>query len=113
MSFDIIIFKPTNPTIDDISAVEDVIPLGATDIVSKVFNHAFPGCIERAFISGNDFSVELMLSGEPVESAHLTLQFGQSWADKSERNFQVLLAEACRALGGVAFAVSDNSRIAP
>ena len=113
MSLDIIILKPTDPAVDDISAVDDVIPLGAADIVSKVFNHFFPGCTEGEFISGNDFSVELMLSGEPVESAHLTLQFGKSWADKSEGNFQVLLAEACRALGVVAFAVSDNSRIAP
>jgi len=113
MSFDIIILKPTDPTANDISAVEDVTPLGTTDIVSKVFNNAFPGCTEGAFNSGYDFSVELMLSGEPVESAHLTLQFGQSWTDKSERNFQVLLAEACRALGVVAFATSDNSRIAP
>ncbi len=113
MSFDIIILKPIDSRIDDISAVEDVTPLGATDFVTKVFNNFFSGCTEGAFTSGDDFSVELMLSGEPVESAHLTLQFGQSWTDESERKFQVMLAEACRALGGVAFAVSDNSRIAP
>jgi len=113
MSFDIIILKPTEVSVSDISTVEDAVPLGTTESVSAAFYGAFPACVGGVFSSGDDYSVELVLSGEPVESAHLALRYGQSWSEKSERQFFSLLSSVCHSLGGVAFAVSDNSRVAP
>jgi len=113
MSFDIIIIKPTDKSVTDISSVENVAPLGTRSIVESAFNHVFPGCIEGVFISGERFAVELSLSGEPIEAAHLSLRFGSSWSENVEREFQDLLYSVCQSLGGVAFAVSDNSRMAP
>lgn len=113
MSFDIIILKPTDSAVNDISAVKDVAPLGSSASVSEVFNKAFPGCTEGVFISGDHYAVELSLIGEPVESAHLALRYGKSWSENTETQFQELLSSVCRSLGGIAFAVSDNSRVAP
>jgi hypothetical protein len=113
MSFDIIILKPTDLTVNDLSAVEDVAPLGSTASVSGAFNNAFPGCTEGAFIAGDRYAVELSLSGEPVESAHLAVRYGKLWSEETETQFQELLSSVCHALGGVAFAVSDNSRLSP
>ncbi len=113
MSFDIIILKPTDLLVEDISMVEDVAPLGTTKIIFEIFNNVFPACIGGAFISGEDYSVELVMNGEPVESAHLALRYGKSWSEESEKQFVALLSKACLSLGGVAFAVSDNSRVAP
>lgn len=113
MSFDIVILKPSDMSVDDISEVNEVAPLGKTESVSKEFDQAFPGCLKGGFISNSGYSVELTLSGEPVESVHLTLRYGQSWSETSEASFIGLLSSVCRLLGGVAFAVSDNSRVAP
>ena len=112
MSFDIII-RPTDLAVDDISAVEDVITLGTAEDVSAAFNRVFPSCIDGAFISGEHYSVELVLSGAPVESAHLALRYGRSWSEVIEKQFVASLSSVCLSIGGVAFAVSDNSRIAP
>lgn len=114
MSFDIIILKPTDLTIEDITAVGDVVPLGATKLVAAVFEREFPGCIENGcFVSGELYAVELTLNGEPVESAHMSLRFGDAWSDEAESQFNALLAKVCLALEALAFAISDNSRIAP
>ena|SRR6266566_948588 len=113
MSFDIIILKPSDISIDNMSEVNEVAPLGDTEVVSRAFDQAFPGCLKGGFTSGNGYSVELMLNREPVESAHLTLRYGQSWSGTSERHFLSLLSSVCNSLGGVAFAVSDNSRVVP
>ena len=113
MSFDIIILKPADSAVSEISAVKEVSPLGSSASVSGAFNEAFPGCTEGAFISGDCYAVELSLIGEPVESAHLALRYGKSWTEKTATQFQELLSSVCRSLGGVAFAVSDNSRVAP
>lgn len=114
MSFDIIILKPTDLTIEDISDVGDVVPLGVTDVVAAVFEREFPGCIENGcFVSGELYAVELTLNGEPVESAHMSLRFGEAWSDEAETQFNALLAKVCLALGALAFAISDNSRLAP
>jgi hypothetical protein len=113
MSFDIVILKPIDASIDDISEVEDVIPLGNVETVSAAFNDAFPTCTGGVFVSGESYSVELSLSGQPVQSAHLSLRFGQTWSDEHRVHFLELLATVCGTLGAIAFAVSDNSRVAP
>ena len=113
MSFDIIILKPSIVTITDLNEVVEVGPLGSSEAVSQVFSAAFPGCLESGFVCGDGYSVELSLNGQPVESAHLTLRFGQSWDIQGEAHFQQQLTNACCTSGWVAFAVSDNSRITP
>ena len=113
MSVDLIVLKPTDPSADELSEVESVSPLGTTASVSLAFNNVFPGCSERPFIIGEEFAVELSLSGEPVESAHLALRFGNSWSEKSKAQFHTLLSQVCLSLGGIAFAVSDNTKVAP
>ena len=113
MSFDLIVLKPNDPTVAELSAVESTSPLGTTACVSLALNQAFPGCVEGPFLFGEEFAVELSLSGEPVESVHLALRFGRSWSESSETRFHALLSQACLSLGGIAFAISDNSRVAP
>lgn len=113
MSFDLIVLKPTDPTASELSEVESVSPLGTTASVSLAFDKAFPGCSERPFIFGEEFAVELALSGEPVESAHVALRFGTSWNERSEVQFHKLLSQVCLSLGGTAFAVSDNTKVVP
>lgn len=113
MSFDLIVLKPTDSTVAKLSEVEDVSPIGTTASVARAFDQAFPGCVERPFIVGEEFAVEISLSGEPVESAHVALRFGREWSKSSEARFHALLSQACLSLGGIAFAVSDNSRVAP
>jgi hypothetical protein len=113
MSFDIIILKPSETSVTDLSEVEEVSPLGSYEAVSQIFSAKFPGCLEGGFLCGDGYSVELSLSGQPVESAHLTLRFGQSWDTQGEAHFEQQLTSACCPSGWVAFAVSDNSRITP
>lgn len=113
MSFDLIVLKPTDSSVAELSGVENVSPIGTTASVARAFDQAFPGCIKRPFILGEEFAVEVSLSGEPVESAHIALRFGRAWSKTSEARFQALLSQVCISLGGIAFAVSDNSRVAP
>ncbi|NMG34839.1 hypothetical protein GRF61_10340 [Azoarcus sp. TTM-91] len=113
MSFDIIILKPSEASVTDLTEVEEVDTLGSFEAVSQIFNAAFPGCMDGGFLCGDDYSVELSLSGQPVESAHLTLRFGQSWDTQGEAHFEQQLTSTCGPSGWVAFAVSDNSRITP
>jgi len=58
MSFDIIILKPTDSSISDLSEVNDVVLLGSAEVVSAAFNAAFPNCFDGAFLSGEDYAVE-------------------------------------------------------
>ena len=113
MSFDIIVLKPSRLAVENLAEVETVSPLGSFEVVSQLFNSTFPGCLEGAFLQGGDYSVELSLSGQPVESAHLSLRFGPSWDPQGEAHFQKQLTSVCCPSGWVAFAVSDNSRITP
>ncbi|WP_074467490.1 hypothetical protein [Pseudomonas flexibilis] len=113
MSFDIIILKPVEVSITDLAEAEEITPLGSTDVVSEKFSAIFPGCLEGGFVSGENYSLELTLSGEPVESAHLTLHFGPFWGNQAEALFEQQLTSICSSTGWVAFAVSDNSRMAP
>lgn len=113
MSFDIIILKPLKAVVADLTEVEAVSPLGSFEVVSQLFNSTFPGCLEDGFLHGENYSVELSLSGRPVESAQLSLRFGQSWDNQGEVHFQKQLTSVCCSAGWVAFAVSDNSRITP
>jgi hypothetical protein len=113
MSFDIIILKPSKSTVTDLTEVKEVHPLGSFEAVSQQFNSTFPGCLNGGFLCSDGYSVELLLNGQPVESAHLTLHFGRSWDIQGEVHFQKQLTSACCPFGWVAFAVSDNSRIIP
>lgn len=111
MSFDIIILKPTDSSISDLSEVNDVVLLGSAEVVSAAFNAAFPNCFDGAFLSGEDYAVEGSLSGDPVQSVHLALRFGHQASGVDTEAFLAMLGEICQQLGAVAFAVSDNSRI--
>ncbi|WP_141248877.1 hypothetical protein [Pseudomonas sp. HAR-UPW-AIA-41] len=113
MSFDIIVIKPADSSITDLTEVEETTPLGSADAVAEKFNSIFPGCLEDGFVSGANYSVEISLSGGPVESAHLTLHFGPSWSNQAENYFMQQLTSICSSTDWVAFAVSDNARIAP
>lgn len=113
MSFDIIILNPSKTTTADLTEVEAISPLGSFETVSQLFNSTFPGCLEGGFLHGENYSVELSLRGLPVESAHLSLRFGQSWDIQGEVDFHKSLTSVCCSVGWVAFVVSDNSRIAP
>lgn len=111
MSFDIIILKPTDSSVSDLSEVDDVVWLGSAEAVSATFNAAFPSCLNGVFLSGEDYAVEGSLSGDPVQSVHIALRFGHRTSGDSTEAFLTRLGEICQQLGAVAFAVSDNSRI--
>jgi hypothetical protein len=113
MSFDLIILKPTDASVDDISDVTDVVQLGSVDEVTAAFHSVFPNCLDGAFISGEEYSVEAILSGDPVQSVHMGLRSGLLWSDDTTTKFLAVLAGVCRRLDAVAFAVSDSSRVAP
>jgi hypothetical protein len=95
MSFDVLIIKPSNATIEDLSAVEDVAPLGETLIVENAINSAFPGAVNGIWQS-RDFSVEAQISGNPVESAHLTVHFASTWAKASEIQLLKCITTLCQ-----------------
>jgi hypothetical protein len=113
MSFDIIVLKPTDVSVDDISDVADVVPIGNVDDVSAAFDSVFPNCLQGVFIDGEDYSVEGFVSGNPVQSVHLALRSGGQSSGDTTTIFLAGLADLCRRLNAVAFAVSDNSRLAP
>ena len=113
MSFDVIVLKPSDPSVDDITAVDEVSPLGDAESVSQVFEEAFPGCSTQGYFGPGGSVVELRFSGTPVQSAHITLRYGQSWSEVRSSEFTRLLSRVCNSLNAVAFAVMDNARIAP
>lgn len=113
MGFDIIVVKPTDTSVDDISDVVDVVSLGTIEVVTAAFHSTFPNCLSGAFICSEAYSVEGSLGGDPVQSAHLQLRFGQLSSDDTTTEFLAVLADVCRKLDAIAFAVSDNSRLCP
>ena len=113
MSFDVIVLKPSDPSVADITAVDQVSPLGSGESVAQAFEDVFPGCSTQGAIGAGGSVVELRLSGTPVQSVHLTLRYGQSWSEARSIEFIRLLSRVCSSLDAVAFAVMDNSRIAP
>ena len=113
MSFDIVILKPDDDSVADISEVSEITPLGDRATVSNAFNSVFPGCLDGLITSAGGYSVDLLLNGSPVESAQLTLHFGQTWSEEIGDRLTKSLGSICALHGWVAFAVSDNSRVAP
>lgn len=113
MSFDIIILKPTDLSENDLSKLEDVRDIGRPEAVINALELVFPGCVQGAFSDGERYSLESAQSGDPVTTVHLTLRYGRAWSEATRAEFLTLLSRACQSLESVAFAVSDNSRIAP
>ncbi|MFL1557034.1 hypothetical protein [Pseudomonas sp. O11] len=111
MSIDIIILKPIDQNATDLTAVESVIDIGRPEIVEVALNSVFPGCTDGAFVTGEEYSLEATLSGDPVSSIHLTLRYGSAWSEVSNNAFLVSISCLCQELKSQAFAVSDNSRI--
>lgn len=112
MSFNILIIKPSEISVEDLSAVEAIDPLGEISIVESTINSVFPGAVNGVW-QCEEFSVETLINGNPVESAHITLHFGNSWSETSETNFLSFVSSICRKINAVAFSVSDNSKLAP
>jgi hypothetical protein len=113
MSFDILLLKPTNPAVQDLSEVEDVSSMGESYHVAGLLEAAFPGCVSGAHIQKEEYAIEAMLGGDPAESVHLTLRFGSHWKESSEAALQSILGPLCTSQGWVAFSVSDNSLFSP
>lgn len=113
MSFDIIILKPADLSETDLSNVEDVLDIGCPEAVSTFLELVFPGCVQGAFSADERYSLESAQNGDPVTTLHLTLRYGRAWSEAADTEFMTLLSRLCRLLQSVAFAVSDNSRIAP
>ena len=113
MSCDIIIFRPVDSSVSDLGLLDEVHPMGSNAVVSFAFEQIFPGSLAGAFVREEQYAVEVLLEGDPVQSAHLALRFGSSWSDKIRDEFIATLSKLCETLGTVAFAVSDNSRLAP
>jgi hypothetical protein len=113
MSFDIVILKPTDPSTDDLLAIESVMDIGSPTSVSASLEFVFPGCTHGAFSVGEAYSVESAQSGDPVTSIHLTLRYGSGCTESTNDEFLALLSNLCQLLQSQAFAVSHNSRIAP
>lgn len=112
MSFNVILIKPNNLSTEDLSAVEDVVLLGNKSFVETAIGLSFPGAVNGIWQS-NEFSVEALLSGNPVESVHITIQFGDAWSETSETQLLSLITVICHKTGAVAFSISDNSKLAP
>ncbi|WP_074870807.1 hypothetical protein [Atopomonas hussainii] len=112
MSFDVLIIKPSEVSVEDLSEVAAVDPLGDISFVESAINLVFPGAVNGVWLS-EEFSVEALINGTPAESAQITLRFGNSWSEASEANFLSFLSSICRKIDAVAFAVSDNSKLAP
>jgi len=113
MSFDIIILKPTDLSENDLSAVEDVLDIGSPAAVITFLERVFPGCAHGAFWDGERYALESTQNGDPVTTIHLTLRYGRAWSEAACSDFMDLLSRLCELLQSVAFAVSDNSRMAP
>lgn len=113
MSFDIIVIKPSTPEVGHLDCVREAIDLGASDAVQRDFEALFPGATRGLFFSGEEYSLEVSLVGEPVRSAHIALRFGATWSEHSHNRLVERLGELCRRLQCVAFATSDNIRLAP
>ncbi len=112
MSFDVIILKPIDISIEDLSEIDNIEQLGKREIVEHIVNQSFPAAVDGVWLT-DEFSVEALLSGEPVDSIHLTLRFGDSWSENSETQFLKRIESICQKLQSVAFSVSDNTRLAP
>ncbi|WP_234779175.1 hypothetical protein [Pseudomonas coronafaciens] len=113
MSFDIIILKPTDLSVNDLSTVEDVLDIGCPEAVITLLEQVFPGCAQGAFLDGERYSLESVQNGDPVTTIHLTLRYGRAWSEATSAEFLTLLLRLCELLRSAAFAVSDNSRITP
>jgi hypothetical protein len=113
MSFDIVVLKLEGPGEKDLSNVEAVQDIGCPQAVIASLELVFPGCVQSAFSDGERYSLESALNGDPVSSIHLTLRFGRAWTEAANAEFMALLSTLCQRLQSVAFAVSDNSRLAP
>jgi hypothetical protein len=113
MSFDIIFLRPVDSSGNDLDMPDEVHPMGSNEVVSFAFEQIFPGALAGIFICGERYAVEVELAGDPVQSAHLVLRFGSSWSNQIHDEFIATLTKLCEILGTVAFAVSDNSRLAP
>lgn len=113
MSFDIIVIKPANRGAESLNDVREVSPLGDAESVRRIFEDEFPGAVTSVFVHRDEYSLEVTLANDPVGSAHLALRSGQEWSTSSRDQFIERLDELCRHLQCVAFAVSDNSRLAP
>ncbi|MNL22654.1 hypothetical protein D3C87_1440100 [compost metagenome] len=113
MSFDIIILKPANSDLEDLTSIQDVDPIGTPEAVRGEFDSVFPGIATGLHMSGESFAVEVSTGGNPVTSVHMTLRFGAAWTDETYALFIDHLATLCYKLDCVAFAVSDNTRLAP
>lgn len=113
MSFDIIILKPTDVSAGDLAGVDDVLDIGCSEAVSTFLELVFPGCTQGAFSVGELYSLESAQNGDPVTTIHLTLRYGRAWTEAANDEFLTLLLRLCQLLQSVAFAVSDNSRMAP
>ncbi|HHP5490043.1 TPA: hypothetical protein ACSCYS_000356 [Aeromonas veronii] len=112
MSFDLVVIKPCNRSIADLSEVEDVIPLGSKELISTKVTQYFPNAIEGVWLS-DEFSVEVFISGEPVISVHITIHFGNGWSKNSEAKLLIMIAAICRSIDASAFSLSDNTKLAP
>ncbi|GFF06139.1 hypothetical protein [Stenotrophomonas maltophilia] len=113
MSFDIVVLKLEDLGEKDLSNVEAVQDIGCSQAVIASMELMFPGCVRGAFSDGERYSLESVLNGDPVSSIHLTLRFGRAWSEAANAEFTALLSTLCQRLQSVAFAVSDNSRLAP
>ncbi|WP_196766828.1 hypothetical protein [Burkholderia territorii] len=113
MSFDIIAIKPTNLDAESLNDVREVSPLGDAESVRRIFEAKFPGATTGLFVNREEYSLEVALANDPVSSAHLALRSGQAWSTSSYEQFIERLGQLCHHLQCVAFAVSDNSRLAP
>lgn len=113
MSFDIIVVKPGTRDAECLNDVREVIPFGDAESVRQIFEATFPGAAPGVFVNGEEYSLEVTLASDPVGSAHLARRYGQNWSTSSRDQFVECLGELCHHLQCVAFAVSDNSRLAP
>ena len=100
MGFDIIVLKPTDTSVVDISEVSELVPLGTVEVVSAAFHSMFPNCLKGAFVCGEAYSVEGSL-------------VGVNYLGRSASDFLAVLTDVCRRLDAIAFAVSNNSRLSP
>ena len=112
MSFDVILIKPNDLSIEDLSSVEDVMQLGDKEFVEAAIGLSFPGAVNGLWQS-EEFSIEALINGNPVESVHITAHFGDAWAEASEAKLLSLITVICHEIGAVAFSISDNSKLAP
>ncbi|MGY6126096.1 hypothetical protein ACW9YV_11535 [Paraburkholderia strydomiana] len=113
MSFDIIVIQPTNLNAESLNDVREVSPLGDAESVRRIFEAKFPESTTGLFVNCEEYSLEVTLANDPVSSAHIALRSGQAWSTSSLEQFIARLVELCGHLQCVAFAVSDNSRLAP